>query len=105
MKYIASLNADKIVTDISLVPEDYSLKENEIDLGDIDVESIPAPCKYVDGEFIPVEFVATGSSDGSENIEDYVDPMTLSQAQIKVLSARQEFLEDCIVEMAMKLYS
>lgn len=33
------------------------------------------------------------------------DPVELLQAQLKAAIDRQEFLEDCIVEMATKLYS
>lgn len=37
--------------------------------------------------------------------EKQVDQLTLLQAQLKASVERQEFLEDCIAEMAMQVYS
>lgn len=64
------------------------------------VESIPAgniaDYLYVNGEFIysPVA-----------NHNTQPDEITLLRAQIQALSDRNDFMEDCIAEMAMLIYA
>lgn len=40
-----------------------------------------------------------------QKVHTVEDDMLLQQAQIKAASARQDFLEDCIAEMATQVYS
>ena len=51
---------------------------------------------YVDGEFI---------YDPLPEEPRPVDEMTLLRAQVQALSDRNEFMEDCIAEMAMMVYN
>lgn len=51
---------------------------------------------YVDGEFV---------YDPLPEEPRPVDEMTLLRAQVQALSDRNEFMEDCIAEMAMMVYN
>ena len=67
--------------------------------GAVQVEALPegdiSDYKYVDGAFV-LEPLPTPAQP--------IDDMTLLQAQVQALSERNDFMEDCIAEMAMQVY-
>lgn len=67
----------------------------------------PEGCYYDDsnGAFYPIATPNVGVDIPDQTPESSIDEIALLRAQIQAMSDRNDFIEDCIAEMAMQLYS
>ena len=55
MRYIVKETTDGVMYDIHYVDDDYVLGEYETEVTVEEANSIPVPCKIIDGEYVPAE--------------------------------------------------
>ena len=96
MKYWLNLAADGRVLSAAECHEGDQVPD-----GVITVDTLP------EGDLYDYRYVASEWIDDplpAKDVEQPIEQVALLQAQVQALTERGEFLEDCIAEMAMKVY-
>lgn len=96
-------------TCFGIVPEGWALIPDDMELpnfpfGEVIVEEDKETGMMTVTEWIPGELPETPKIPQDTTIPDLQKENTLLKAQVKAMSERSDFIEDCIAEMASKVY-
>lgn len=86
----------------ALIPDDMELPN--FPFGEVVAEKDKETGMMIVTEWIPGELPETPKIPQDTTIPDLQKENTLLKAQVKAMSERSDFIEDCIAEMATKVY-